>query len=335
MAAKKILVIRLSSAGDIILTSPLLKILKEREPLSEIHFVVKARYADLIFHNPNVNEVHLVQNDSGIHALEDIRRLFVREKFDLTLDLQNNFRSIYLRRGTSSDIRVIRKEVVKRAVLVRTKLNLFSHVRSVALKYAQTFDGSISSVGCPELFLPPDVIKQTDSIWNKEGDKSRPVIILCPGARHYTKRWPVEYWCQLAGTLMSKYQLVLLGGDEDVSTCRQIREASGALDFSGKLSLVESAAMLRHAFVVVTNDSFLMHAADALRKNLIALFGSSVHEFGFYPCGSNAKVLEMSDLECRPCSHVGRESCPKGHFNCMRGLTPEIVSQAISDFERR
>jgi len=327
-SSKKLLIIRLSSAGDVLLSSPLLKIIKNAEAESEIHFVVKSQYADIIRYNPNVDKVHLVQDGASIHKLENLHRELLGESFHSTLDLQNNFRSVYLRKRTSENIRVINKEVVKRALLVKTKLNLFSTVRSVSLKYTQVYDESIKEVPRPEIYMPDEILKRTDQLWKTVGPGSGKVIVLCPGAKHFTKRWPVEYWIEIAKKFSGRNYVVLLGGEADKEICSQIQRNADAINFSGELSLIESTAMLTHADLVITNDSFLMHAANALGKNIVAIFGSTVKEFGFFPYGVNSKILEVDKLSCRPCSHVGREKCPRGHFKCMLGTKPDAVYSA-------
>lgn len=329
MQKSKKLLIRLSSAGDVLLTSPLLKLIKEREPGSEIHFVVKSQFADLIRLNPNVTKLHIVQNHSDFHQLENLRRELLGEGFESTLDLHNNFRSIYLRRGTAPKVQVITKNIFKRAVLVDTKLNLFSSVRSVALKYAQTYDKSVADVSKPEIFLPSTAVKKINGIWASLGQEDTGSVFLCPGARHFTKRWPVRYWKELAAKFAARNRLVLLGGPADVEACGEIQRDTGAVNFCGQFSLIESTTMLSHASVVVTNDSYLMHAANALGKKTVAIFGSSVREFGFFPYDVEHRVLEVKGLPCRPCSHVGLEVCPKRHFKCMMDTTPETAEGAV------
>ncbi len=334
MQKSKKLLIRLSSAGDVLLTSPLLRLMKEREPGCEIHFLVKSQYADLIRLNPNVNRVHLVQDQPTSRQLEDTRQSLIGEKFEATLDLHNNFRSIYLRRGTAPDIRKVKKDIIKRAILVNAKLNLFSTVRSVALKYAQTYDKSVTRVSRPEIYLPSECVATADELWMSSGSEPQQAVFLCPGARHFTKRWPTAYWKEIAAKLQPHGRVVLLGGPADAEACNNIQEGTSALNLCGKLSLTESTAMLRHASVVVTNDSYLMHAANALGKKVVAIFGSSVREFGFFPYGIENRVMEVSGLSCRPCSHLGLESCPRGHFKCMKDTLPAAVEEAAASLLR-
>lgn len=329
MSASKKLLIRLSSAGDVLLASPLLKLIKQREPESELHFVVKERYADLIRYNPNISEVHLVQENSNFHQLENLRRELMHRGFDTTLDLHNNFRSIYLRRGTSEDVRVVDKDILKRSILVSTKLNLFSNIRSVALKYAQVYDRSLDKVPAPEIHFGDSVREKVNAYLKDTMTDEKGTICLCPGARHLTKRWPLDYWIDLAKRLAGDSRLVLVGGAEDASTCKQIEMNATCLNFCGKFSLLESAAILSRADLVITNDSFLMHAANAAGRKIVAIFGSSVKEFGFSPYGVENRIMEVDGLRCRPCSHIGKESCPKRHFKCMMETKPIAVYQAV------
>ncbi len=169
MQSSKILLIRLSSAGDVLLTSPLLRMIKQKEPDSEIHFIVKENCSDLVRYNPNISSIHLVQEHARPHELEELRRVLLAEKFNRTLDLQNNFRSIYLRRGTSRRINVIRKDAFKRLALVGIKLNLYSEIRSVSLKYAQVYDSKVYDVSTPEIFFPKDLHWRVDEILEGTG----------------------------------------------------------------------------------------------------------------------------------------------------------------------
>ncbi|MGO9482286.1 MAG: glycosyltransferase family 9 protein [Candidatus Kryptoniota bacterium] len=309
-----------------------MKIIKTREPETEIYFVVKAQYADLVQNNPNVAKLYLVRDEAPFSQLEMLRRELLRETFDVTLDLHNNFRSIYLRRGTAGEIKVVRKEVFKRALLVKTRMNFFTNIRSAALKYAQVYDKSIQSVPPPELVFRKEIKEKTHDIWKRANHEYGKFVFLCPGARHFTKRWPLEYWTSLAKKLSREYQVVLVGGEDDTKICGAITESTTAINFCGGLTLLESAAMLSYADAVITNDSFLMHAANAAGKNIVAIFGSTVREFGFFPYGVNNKIMEIYGLGCRPCSHIGRKDCPEKHFKCMMDTKPDAVYEAAMKF---
>ncbi len=152
-------------------------------------------------------------------------------------------------------------------------------------------------------------------------------VALAPGAGFATKRWPLENFVALARKLFNRGRVFCILGDEaDQPLGRELANiAPGAVDFTGKLSLLESAAVLQEAALLICNDSGLMHLAEAVKTPVAAIFGSTVREFGFFPHRQNSLVIENLEVVCRPCSHVGRRACPKGHFLCMRSLTPDLV----------
>jgi heptosyltransferase-2 len=168
-------------------------------------------------------------------------------------------------------------------------------------------------------------------------NKAEKVVGICPSARHATKRWPKERYAELAVSLAREAdaKILLFGGPDDRELCGEIagvvRTQAGAdrvADLSGSLSLLGTAAAMEFCDVIITNDSGLMHIAAAKQRNLIALFGSTVREFGFFPVNDNSLVLERMGLSCRPCSHIGRPSCPKGHFRCMLDTSVADVRHA-------
>ncbi|MGC8595250.1 MAG: glycosyltransferase family 9 protein [Candidatus Kryptoniota bacterium] len=308
----------------------MIKLIKQREPQSEIHFVVKDSFEDLIKYNPLVTAIYTISSGANIHELERLRKHLVKENFDETIDLQNNFRSIYLRRGTSAKIKTIKKDILKRLLLVKFKINRYKQIRPVALKYAQTYDRTIKDVPPPELFFNDDISKRVLEIVKKiPGEK--PFVALCPGSKHFTKQWPAIYWVELAKAIMGETSPFLIGGPEDSPICTEIASKLNILNFCGRLSILESSALLGYAKVVVTGDSYLMHAANALGKKIVAFFGSTVKEFGFAPYLVESRILEVDGLTCRPCSHIGLDKCPKGHFKCMTEITPAIASKVVRE----
>jgi heptosyltransferase-2 len=142
----------------------------------------------------------------------------------------------------------------------------------------------------------------------------------------------LELFIELARQLVSRGEhLVLFGGSEDSVNAASIRQIAPDRihDLSGRLSLLETAAAMEHCRALIANDSGLMHMATAVRRPVVALFGSTVREFGFYPYNSPAVILEVDELPCRPCTHIGRARCPKKHFNCLRLITPAQVIEAL------
>jgi heptosyltransferase-2 len=162
------------------------------------------------------------------------------------------------------------------------------------------------------------------------------IICFAPGAAHFTKRWPKEYFKQLGKKIRerAKHKIIILGGETDRELGAFLSDNDQVYDYTGKLSLLETGCLMSRARGLVTNDTGLMHMATAVNLPVLALFGSTVKSFGFFPYRGRVKVLENSTLSCRPCTHIGRSECPKNHFNCMKEITPEQVFnnlQAILD----
>jgi lipopolysaccharide heptosyltransferase II len=160
------------------------------------------------------------------------------------------------------------------------------------------------------------------------------LIGFCPGARHFTKRWPKEYFIKLGNLLIERgYQVVLFGGKIDEELCSEIaNEISGSINLSNDDDLLQTTSDMRKCITVVCNDSGLMHVASATNTKVIAVFGSTVKEFGFAPYNCDNLILENNSLSCRPCSHIGKDHCPKKHFNCMMALRPEYVFDKVISF---
>ncbi|MBC8145023.1 MAG: glycosyltransferase family 9 protein, partial [bacterium] len=160
----------------------------------------------------------------------------------------------------------------------------------------------------------------------------RRTIGLAPGARHFTKRWPADRYRELAQRLSNDdgARIVLFGGADDRSACASIAEGlQDVVNLAGRTTLLESAAACDSCDVVVTNDSVMSHIASARRRPVIAIFGSTVQQFGFAPFRTPSTVVESVGLYCRPCTSIGRSECPEKHFRCMLDIAPEAVLSAL------
>ena len=157
-------------------------------------------------------------------------------------------------------------------------------------------------------------------------------IGLCPGARHFTKRWPLEYFIELGKKLESSgYKVLLLSGMDDANSADEIsRQLKSAINLCSE-SLSQTAANIKVCKAVYTNDSGLMHLASAVKVPIIAFFGSTVREFGFYPYKAKSIEMEVNGLHCRPCTHIGRANCPKGHFKCMKEIKPDPAFKSLEN----
>jgi heptosyltransferase-2 len=321
---KKILIIRLSSLGDILLTTPFIRALKNFNPSLKIDFLLRSEYQDVLKFNPNLNELFFyTRND--FENLNLIRKLG-ENQYDLIVDLQNNFRS----RGILSKLKgeKIRfdKKSVQKILLIKAKINLLKNSPPIPIRYAEVIEGLQLDNSGLELFTDREPSSNIKSKNNLVG--------ICPGARHFTKRWPVEYYIQLSRFLIqNNFNVVLFGGKIDREICKQIeREAPDVLNLQNDDDILQTASDMKLCSAVVCNDSGLMHAASAVGVKVLTIFGSSVREFGFAPYNCKSLLIENNSLSCRPCSHIGRDSCPEKHFACMKDIKPEFVFNELIKF---
>jgi heptosyltransferase-2 len=314
---EKILVVRLSSLGDIILTTPVIRALKNQFPESEIDFLLRKNFRDVYENNPYIN---------NLFYFEEIGDNFFEQNYDWVVDLQNNLRSKKIREKFDAEIFTYKKPSVKKFLLVNFKINKLRPVKSIPQRYAESVPNLELDESGLELFIPENILPQLEN--------NGKYIGFCPGSRHFTKMWLPEYFVEL-GKLLSDagFTIVLFGGKDDKNICAEISEQiPSSINLCNDNNLLQTAKDMTLCDAVVCNDSGLMHAAAAVQTPVAALFGSTVKEFGFAPYGVKNLILENNSLSCRPCSHIGKAKCPKGHFNCMKSLTPELVFEELKNF---
>jgi len=328
----KILIIRLSSIGDIVLASPLIRVVRAAYPKAQIDFLVKSEYAELARFNPNLSSI--IELKTSEHAeLQALRDRIRRDQYDVVLDIHNSLRSRYIRMFSGAHrTLVVDKRVFSRLLLVRFKWNLYKSVVSVADRYLETGQSlgiDVDQKGL-EIFIPDGTMFSVASMMSKlKLERYNIVVGFAPTAKHATKQWPIERFVELGTNLAKEFQtkVLILGGKEDAEYCGDIAQmvnsqcnGSVAESFAGRFTLLETAAAIGFCDAVVCNDTGVMHLAAAMQRKIVAIFGSSVREFGFFPLGSETIVVENNNLRCRPCSHVGLDRCPKGHFRCMNDI---------------
>ncbi|HUI08715.1 MAG TPA: lipopolysaccharide heptosyltransferase II [Bacteroidota bacterium] len=341
----KTLVIRLSSVGDIVLSSPLVRALHGRYPECQIDFLVKEEYADLVRYNPHV--AHIVPFPSGGTPgdLHRLRRLIAASGYDLIIDIHDSIRSRFLASGAAAVTR-INKRKIARALLVAFKIDVYGRsggAPDVPARYLETVRrwGVTDDGGPPELFFDPSDRAHAEALLREGGlTPGERAIGLCPGARHGNKMWPEERFAAVAATLAARHArpVLLFGGAEENQKCAAIgagiRSAlPGALtiNLAGRLSLLQTAAAMDRCALVVANDTGLMHIAASRGVPLVAVFGPTVRQFGFFPRGEQSAVVERPGVACRPCTHIGLPRCPEGHFRCMTEISAEAVARVAEE----
>ena len=320
---KNIFIVRLSSLGDILLTTPLIRSLKNSYPNMQIDFVVRKEFNDTVLHNPHLNKIYQVSRDQNYSELRD---QLLKINYDVVIDLQNNLRSRRLTKNISNYIFRFKKPNIDKFLLVNFKINRFNNIIPIPERYANSLPNFKLDDGSLELFLP-NAIKPNI-------EKSANIIGLCPGSVHKTKMWLEEYFVDLGNLLVqNNYKVILFGGKSDREICKKISKQIGqSIDLSNDNKLFELSANMKMCKAVVCNDSGLMHTAVANNVPVVAIFGSTVKEFGFTPYKNRSLVIENNELTCRPCSHIGLDECPKKHFECMKELTPKLVFEKTINF---
>ena len=315
--APSILLLRLSSLGDIVLTTPVIAALRERYPSNKIELVISKEYESLVPAIHGLTRVHVFDKTSGMSGLRALRKKLKAEKFDYVLDLHNVLRTRILRRGLGKSVAVINKRTFLRWLLVKFKIDRLKNEPDVIGRYFETTE----SLGVKDSGVWPKL--QVNSI----RDNNR--VAIAPGSRHWNKRWPAENFATVAKTLVEKgYHIDIHGSIADCTIANGIASQlphGTVTNYSGKLNLAEVASELGKASVIITNDSGLMHVAEAVGTKVIAIFGPTIKQFGFAPRDPNAVVLEVAGLNCRPCTAIGLDHCPEKHFKCMKGIEPDRV----------
>lgn len=317
----KILVVRFSSIGDIVLTTPVLRCLKMQLGAS-VHVLTRAAFRDVLEPNPHVDRVHAIEG-----GLREVLPALKRERYDHVVDLHHNLRTLHLRLALRRPTTAFPKLNVEKWLLVRFGINRMPD-RHVVHRYFNAaaplgvrYDGAGLDYHIPEAQAV------------HPGDLALPEVFLAfaIGATHATKRMPVEQIIEVCRNLSTP--VVLLGGRAEAEAGARIAQAvpHGVVNACGKLTLHGSASLIRHARAVITHDTGMMHIAAAFHKPIYSIWGSTVPAFGMYPLYPDGMQrntsLEVPGLSCRPCSKIGFQACPRRHFHCMKQQDVRILAQ--------
>jgi len=324
---KKILLIRFSSIGDLVLTTPVIRALSQQIKGSEIHFLTKKRFVGILENNPYLTQVHRFDEN-----LNEVIPQLKQEKFDLIVDLHKNLRSNLVKRKLKVKSISFDKLNLEKWLAVRLKINRLPQ-KHIVDRY---FD-ALKSLDIKNDLLGLDYFEGEE---NREARKTlpeqfqKPYVVFALAGTYFTKKIPFEKWIEMAK--LSPLPLLLLGGPTEKELGEKLMKASlkqPVFNGCGSFNLNQSAALIRDAELVVTGDTGLMHIAAAYQKKTVSLWGNTVPEFGMYPYipqhPDRVTILENKDLSCRPCSKLGYDKCPKGHFDCMLHLDVSNVFHQI------
>ena len=180
-----------------------------------------------------------------------------------------------------------------------------------------------------EIYTSDTDVKKVDTLWHQHELDNAFVITVAPGSKWFTKMWPAEYYGRLLKLLEqhTDIKVIVIGSEEDKKL--NINITQNAVDLRGETRLLELAEILKRSQVLVSNDSAPIHIASAYSCHIIAIFGATTRDLGFFPWSTNSTVIEVDNLDCRPCGLHGSKKCPKGHFKCMRDIPPERIYKTV------
>ena len=304
----KILVVRFSSIGDIVLTTPVVRMLKNQLN-TEVHFLTKAPFVSLLKNNPYVDSIF--QIDKSINeVISDLKK----ENYDYVIDLHSNLRTQILKLKLGVTAKSFNKLNWEKFFLTNFKTNILPDVHIVD-RYLDTvkFLGITNDNKGLDFFL-----SEADKVDLTESPKDYIAFVI--GGQHATKILPTAKIISICKKLNKA--VLLIGGPDDKARGDEISKASGAINTCGDHSLLQSAFLIKNSAYVISHDTGMMHIAAAFKKKIYSVWGNTIPEFGMYPYLSdeNSKLIEVKDLSCRPCSKIGYDKCPKGHFKCMHEI---------------
>ena len=285
-------------------------------------------------HNPHIDHLLIFDKETGISPL---KHKIAQAGYDLVIDIHKNIRSSILKMSSKAISSTYPKYIFRRTLLVNFGINLYKDTQPVYLRYfkaVEKFGVSYDQLGTEVFFGPNDHERVKESLMEKGYKSGQQLVVICPGASYSNKQWLPERFAEVADQLVEKGCFVCLhGGKADVDLCVSISNVmkQKATIFANQFSLLESAAFLKIAHLAITNDSGMMHLAQSQKIPVVAIFGPTTRELGYFPLSGNSTVVEKN-VSCRPCTHNGLNHCPKKHFRCMREIDGKDVADAAFKF---
>ncbi len=328
---KKVLIIRFSSIGDIVLTTPVVRAIKTQLENAEVHYCTKKQYHGILEANPYIDKIHFLEDD-----LNALAKKLKEEQFDFVVDLHNNLRTRILKNKLKKPSAAFPKLNWEKWLVVNLKVNKLPNIHIVDryLEAAKPLGIKKDLLGL-DYFIPEK--DEVEDDWLPETHRKE-FVAFAIGGQHETKKLPLDRMIELCDKINKP--IVVLGGKEDAENGRKIEEffdrkhekesfkeplkelGKKALIYNacGKFNINQSASILKKATYVFTHDTGMMHIAAAMQKNVFSIWGNTIPEFGMYPYQTKFTLLENKNLSCRPCSKIGYDKCPKGHFKCMNDI---------------
>ncbi|MCF2487144.1 glycosyltransferase family 9 protein [Dyadobacter sp. CY347] len=310
----KVLILRFSSIGDIVLTTPVIRCLKQQAN-AEVHYFTKSKFQFLLADNPYVDKVWLLDKD-----IKPIIKQLKAEKFDYIIDLHANIRTLRIKLALGVKAFSFDKLNVLKWLLTTFKVDYLPdiHIVDRYMETLEAFNVRNDERGL-DYFVP---YKDNVEMNWLPATHQRNFVAYAIGGQHNTKKLPVARMIELCRKI--NFPIVLLGGPEDYEAGEAIRLAVGdhlIVNTCGKYNFNQSASLVQKSLIVFSHDTGLMHVAAAFKKKVYSIWGNTIPGFGMYPYKTVFEVLENNNLKCKPCSKIGHKECPQKHFKCMNELS--------------
>jgi len=310
-----------------VLTTPVIRCVKQQLGDCKVHYLTKSQFKPILVKNPYIDKIITIQQN--IDEVIDVLRA---EHYDHIIDLHKNFRSLGIRKKLKVKATSFPKLNFQKWLLVQFKINRMPpvHIVDRYFKAAEPL-GVKNDLKGLDYFIPTEDEVRANSL--PEAFQTGFVGFVV-GGKHRTKQLPVEKSVEILSKI--NYPVIILGGPEDKNQAEEIisKVQGNLFNACGKFNLNQSASLVKQADVIVTGDTGLMHVAAAFGKNIISIWGNTVPEFGMYPYlpgkEEYSEIFEIKGLSCRPCSKIGFDKCPKGHFNCMNQIDAVSVATEIT-----
>lgn len=337
---KKILIIRLSSLGDIILSTHLPRAIRTVFKDVQIDFMTTKIFSEVLNFNPNINNVILYDKSfSALNQNKLISNILANGKYDVVIDLQNNIRSNAITKKIANNIYKLPKHRIDKFKIVKLKSS--KKLDPIPERYLSV----CNKIGVKDDFLGLDIFDENSNKISNISINSK-TICIAPGAAHNTKKWNLEKYANLSLDMIHLgFKIILLGSKNEIDDCNFIENKINQFykfennktnqnkiyeNLCGKTSILELSKLISQTELIISNDSGIAHIAAAVNTPQIVIFGSTVTNFGFEPWRNTLKIIE-TELKCRPCTHIGREFCPEKHFNCMNYISKnEVLDTALN-----
>ena len=317
----KVLIIRFSSIGDVVLTTPVIRAIAQQTDF-EVHFLTKARFAPVLDHNPYLSKIYTIEK-----KLDEVLTYLKKEQYSYLIDLHKNLRSFRLRRALGIPAYHFPKYNIEKWLLVNFKVDKLpdSHIVDRYFQAAAPLSVKKDKKGLDFFLGPEDQVDIPKSI-QREG-----YLIFVLGAAHFTKQIPIELFKKLIPLI--NQPIFLIGGGDQRSVGEDLAELfpERVKNYAGELTIGQSAYLLAKAQAVLTPDTGMMHIAAAFQRPTVVIWGNTTPNLGMYPYRTVYKNMEVSNLACRPCDKIGKKECPKGHFKCMKD---QSVGEIVAALDR-